>query len=117
MVGFILPLRPTVSEAEGRRLSEFPRFNIEAFLSGEYTSQINLWYSDTFPGRDRLIRWDGDIKSLYGIKTVAFGGGNVEKDEINVNDSFVWNDITEAPPKGPVGSEPSGETDGGGVGR
>ncbi|MBR6795544.1 MAG: hypothetical protein IKM52_05515 [Clostridia bacterium] len=92
VLGFLTFLRPEISDKEGRRLTEFPTFSAEAFLSGEYTSQINLWYSDTFPGRDMLLDMNVGLKSLYGIHTQSFGGGNVDKDEINKDEDFVWND-------------------------
>lgn len=92
VLGFLTFLRPEISNKEGRKLTEFPKFTIESFLSGEYTSQINLWYSDTFPGRDWLLDLNIDLKALYGIHTKSFGGGNVNKDEINTDEDFVWED-------------------------
>ena len=92
VVGFIIPMRPTVSDAEGRVLTEFPEFTLESFLSGEYTSKLNLWYSDTFPARDALMDGNTSLKVLYGIKTVDFGGKS-DKDEINLDETFVWEDF------------------------
>ena len=46
VLGFLTFLRPEISDKEGRRLTEFPTFSAEAFLSGEYTSQINLWNNE-----------------------------------------------------------------------
>ena len=34
VLGFILSLRPSVSESEGRELTKFPAFSVESFLSG-----------------------------------------------------------------------------------
>lgn len=92
VVGFIIPMRPTVSDSEGRTLTKFPEFTIESFLSGEYTSKINLWYSDTFPARDTLMDGNTSLKGLYGIKTEDFEGKG-EKDEINLDETFVWDDL------------------------
>ncbi|MBQ7830208.1 MAG: hypothetical protein IJ345_08055 [Clostridia bacterium] len=105
VLGFVIPLRSQTSETEGRRLTAFPKFEINSFLSGEYTSQINLWYSDTFPARDVLLDINGEIKVLYGITTEAFGGGNVDKDEIDNDETFVW---------GPDIEEESSESSSGG---
>lgn len=91
VVGFIIPLRPTVSDSEGRVLTKFPQFTLSSFLSGEYTSQINLWYSDTFPARDELMDGNTALKGLYGIKTEDFGGKS-DKDDINLDETFVWGD-------------------------
>ena len=101
VLGFLTFLRPEISDKEGRRLTEFPAFSAEAFLSGEYTSQINLWYSDTFPGRDMLLDMNVGLKSLYGIHTQSFGGGNVDKDEIDKDGNFVWNDGVPTRPEQP----------------
>ena len=89
IVGFIIPARPTVSDREGRVLTEFPEFTLESFLSGEYTSKINLWYSDTFPARDTLMDGNTSLKGLYGIKTEDFGGKG-DKDDINLDETFIW---------------------------
>ena len=52
IVAFILPLRPTESASEKRKLTEFPAFSVDTLLSGEYFDGIGLWFSDTFPFRD-----------------------------------------------------------------
>lgn len=94
VVGFIIPMRPTVSDSEGRVLTEFPQFTVESFLSGEYTSRLNLWYSDTFPARDELMDGNTSLKGLYGIKNEDFGGKG-DKDEIDLDETFVWGDFNE----------------------
>lgn len=103
-LGLIVGLRPTVSESEGRTLTEFPTFTWEAFLSGEYTSQISLWYADTFPFRDTLLEMSGDFKGFYGIGDQEFSGYEGEVDTIGTDNDFVWNpepgDDTD-PPEGP----------------
>ena len=91
--GFIIPLRPTVSESEGRELTVFPEFTVDSFISGEYTSALNLWYSDTFPARDLLMNGNSFLKSLYGIKTEDFEG-KADKDDIELDKDFVWVDDT-----------------------
>lgn len=73
-VSFILPLRPTVSEAEKRELAQFPAFSFESLFSGRYFSEIGAWYSDTVPFRDfftdlssRLHHWLGTGTALSGF--------------------------------------------------
>lgn len=107
VVGFIIPLRPTISENEGRKLTEFPAFTVESFLSGDYTSKINLWYSDTFPARDALMEGNSILKSAYGVKTEDFKGKG-EKDEIDIEQTFVWE---EDPTEGEGNSEVESETE------
>lgn len=93
IAGFVISLRPTISESEGRELTKFPEFTLESFLSGEYTSNINLWYSDTFPLRDELMKGNSTLKSLYGIKTEDFEGKG-DKDDIDLDQDFIWEDDT-----------------------
>ena len=80
VLGFILTLRPTISETEGRELTKFPTFTWESFLSGEYTSQISLWYADTFPGREGFIKAYHGIRSLFGLRGEQFQQGDVGDD-------------------------------------
>lgn len=89
VLGFILPLRPAESASELRTLATFPTFTWESFLSGEYTSGINLWYSDTFPFREELIGLNNTLRGLYGLKGTT-SGSVVGGDSINTDDTFVW---------------------------
>ena len=98
VLGFILSLRPTTSESEGRTLTKFPQFNAESFLSGEYTSQISLWYADTFPFRDLLLDLSGELKGLYGVGDQEFEGYHGEADTLDMNQDFVWDKEPSAPP-------------------
>ena len=71
-MGFILGLcwflRPAESETEKRELTKFPSFTVESFLSGEFTDQVSLWYADTFPSREGLIKSYHGIQSLFGLR-------------------------------------------------
>ena len=67
VVAFILPLRPSQSMAEKRNLAEFPAFSAESFWNGGYFDAINLWFSDTFPGRETYIRRAQDLEALHGL--------------------------------------------------
>lgn len=87
LVGFIMGLlfflRPSVSDIEQRKLTEFPKFTIASFLNGSFFSEVSLWYSDTFPMRDTLIAADNKLKKSYGITTSTMMVGGQEKgDEI-----------------------------------
>ena len=97
VVGFLTFLRPTVSESEGRTLTTFPTFSMKEFLSGNYTSQVSLWYSDSYPGRDTMLDANGNLKSLYGLHNVSFEGGNVEADTIDPNGDFTMPEFTTRP--------------------
>ena len=100
--GFLLFLRPTTSDTEGRELTKFPAFTVEGFLSGAYTSQISLWYADTFPFRDRLLEWNSCLKESYGIGDHDFHGYGGSVDSLDFADSLDWNN----PPVNPFPSEP-----------
>lgn len=80
-VGFLAGLcwfiRPDKSETEKRELTKFPAFTVESFLSGEFTDQVSLWYADTFPGREGLIKAYHGIESLFGIRGEQLRQGDV----------------------------------------
>ena len=68
VVGLAFFLRPTESQNEKRKLTEFPKFTVSGFLSGEWTSQVSLWYADTYPMREGMIAANSAMESLYGVK-------------------------------------------------
>lgn len=74
VVSFIIPLRPTQSMDEKRNLAEFPEFSLEALVSGDYFDDITLWFSDTYPGRDKWISLAASTKELHGIQDVKIYG-------------------------------------------
>lgn len=78
----LLPLRPTESLMEKRKLTEFPKFSVETLANGEYTKGIDTWFADTFPLRDMFFRLNSRIQSLYGVKTVEIVGTVEQGDEI-----------------------------------
>ena len=84
-IGLLFFLRPTTSEVEKRTLKEFPAFTLASFLSGEWTSDVALWYSDTYPLREPMVAMSQAIDSLHGIEPeTQMIGGNVVADELPV---------------------------------
>ena len=82
-IGLLFFFRPTTSEVEKRNLKEFPAFTLESFLSGEWTSEVALWYSDTYPLREPMVALSQAIDSLHGIEAeTQMIGGNVSQDEL-----------------------------------
>ena len=81
VIGLLFFLRPTVSDTEKRELTKFPSFTVESFLSGEWTSQVSLWFADTYPLREMMIGANYSIEELYGIR-----------DEVIKEDAYVAND-------------------------
>ena len=78
IIGLLFFLRPTESEAEKRKLTEFPKFTISGFLSGEWTSQVSLWYADTYPMREGMISANNSLEALYGVGDQIYGSGNAD---------------------------------------
>ena len=92
LIGLAFFARPERSENEKRDLTEFPKFTLESFLSGEYTNQIALWYSDTYPLREPMIEANGAIESLYGIREEqVIGGGNADNIPTDKPSDIVFN--------------------------
>ena len=82
-IGLLFFVRPKKSIAEKRELAKFPSFTITSFLDGSYFESVSLWYSDTYPMRDKLVSADQGLKSLYGIETgTQVVGGNTKGDDI-----------------------------------
>ncbi len=91
IIGLAFFARPTRSENEKRELTPFPSFTLEAFLNGEYTAQISLWFSDTFPLREPMIEANAGIQSLYGIRGEQIvGGGNADDIPTNKPSDIVF---------------------------
>ncbi len=76
VITWILPLRPTHSDMEQRDLARFPEFSWQALISGDYFDGISLWFSDTFPARESLIRARGSWEKLYGLHSMKIYGPN-----------------------------------------
>ncbi len=96
VIGCLGFARPTESDRENRYLTEFPEFTWEAFFSGEYTSQISLWYSDTFPTRDGMIEANDFLHSLFGIASNKRAESSGVADELEAGktmDNIDINDI------------------------
>ena len=68
VIGLAFFARPERSENEKRDLTDFPKFTIQSFFSGEWTAQVSLWYSDTYPLREGMIETNNQLQALYGIR-------------------------------------------------
>ena len=73
VICFIIPLRPTVSLTEQRELASFPEFSFSSLLSGEYFSDISLWFSDTVPFRDDIMKLNSKIQNFLGTSGALSG--------------------------------------------
>lgn len=107
VIAWLLPLRPTVSEAEKRPLKEFPEFSVETLLSGEYFHNIDGWFTDTFTFREFWVNSTQKFKSLYGIQTVAVYGDIGANDAVPVVPTVApVVEVTPAPTPAPDGTTP-----------
>ena len=79
VIGLLFFLRPSVSDTEKRELTKFPAFTVESFASGEWTSQVSLWFADTFPIRELMISANSALEGIYGIRDEqVISGGNAD---------------------------------------
>ena len=60
----------TESKTENRKLASMPEFSVAALLDGSYLRQLETYYSDTFPGREMLLKANQKLNGFY-----HFGGG------------------------------------------
>ena len=80
LVSMIFPLRPKFSEVEKRELAKFPSFKISALFNGSYFKDIDTWFSDTFPMREKMISANNSLKELSGFGNRIYGlNDNVEQ--------------------------------------
>lgn len=82
VISFLIPLRPSVSASEKRVLSPFPSFSAESLFEGQYFKDIDLWFSDTFPFREKIILVNSALHRLYGINAVQIKGNVEQGDDI-----------------------------------
>jgi len=83
VIGLLFFVRPTTSAFEKRELTPFPQFSVTSFLDGSFFSDMSLWYADTYPLREPLVKADHALENLYGIQPqTQFVGGNVQADEL-----------------------------------
>lgn len=69
LIALIIPLRPTESMREKRRLAEFPKLTAKTFFNGDFFDGVSTWYSDTFPGREVWLDVATGMNNLHGITT------------------------------------------------
>ena len=61
--------KPTVSEMENRKLTEFPIYSDSTFRSGKYFKEIEKYYADNFPMRNQWINFANNFKSMLGFES------------------------------------------------
>ncbi len=71
LVGLFGNFRTTFSEAENRTLTEKPALSFSGLVNGSYFAQLDQWYDDTYPGRDRLATVYDGLGTIFGFGTDA----------------------------------------------
>ena len=85
LVGLLFFLRPTQSDLEKRELTPFPEFSLGRLVDGSFFSDLSLWYGDTYPLREPMVRLSQGMNALHGIQPkTQLVGGTVNKDELPV---------------------------------
>ncbi len=107
----VLPVfRPNYSDVEKRELKKFPKLSLSSLASGKYFDEIGLWFSDTFPMRDKFVSLNTDIAGKYGINDVEVHGEIVQGDEIPdviEPDASSKPETPPEPPSTPPANQPS----------
>ncbi|MDE7400052.1 MAG: hypothetical protein K2N06_11075 [Oscillospiraceae bacterium] len=60
--------RPTVSNEERRNLAECPKFTIESYFKGDFTSDFAKFYNDTVPMRSTFKSFISAFRAHLGVK-------------------------------------------------
>lgn len=66
-LAWILP-KETESLLEKRELAEAPTFSISNYFSGEFAKQTDMFFADTFPGRDGMVSFASKMEEMRGIR-------------------------------------------------
>jgi len=67
LIAFLIIPKRSFSVEEHRYLAQWPKFNIEKILSGEYQKSIDLYISEQFPLRYNAIKLKKHINSFFMI--------------------------------------------------
>lgn len=81
-IGILWFARPKTSVVEKRDLTTFPKLTLAGVMDGSFCSEVDTWYSDTYPLRELLISMDVGMKSLYGTKGKQLVNSGETADEI-----------------------------------
>ncbi|MCI8648850.1 MAG: hypothetical protein HFG20_01900 [Anaerotruncus sp.] len=100
--GSLFAEKPTVSKIEKRDLTRFPTFSEKALFSGEWTHQIDLWFSDTFPLREGFVALSAVVDESRGVRKdnvrIVAPTGNAEVQDIPPEALLASSSAPEPPP-------------------
>lgn len=83
----VVDIDATESETENRKLASKPAFSLSGLLNGTYVSELETYYSDTFPGREALLKANKGLNRFYyfggskenNLLVLDFEGGGMEQ--------------------------------------
>lgn len=64
---FLIP-KKEISEAEQRKLASFPEISFHSLWNGSFTSGLNIYYSDNFVLRDKLVKAKFALEEHKGLR-------------------------------------------------
>ena len=73
--------RPTVSDTENRDLETLPGFSLQSYLSGSFAAQLDKYFTDTVPFRDKLTEYAAVLENAKGIPSPQFYGVKIVNPE------------------------------------
>ena len=80
--------KESIAEMENRKLTSFPRYSDTSFWSGDYFKQIEMYYADNFPLRNKFISSATSFKNKLGFQSSEIK----MYDEANTADAGIKND-------------------------
>ena len=57
--------KDAASEMEGTERKSFPKITVSGILFGSFAGELEEYYADTFPGRDKLLERDGIVSTFF----------------------------------------------------
>lgn len=64
---------PWYSEKEQRSLAAMPELTLSGLLDGSFYRNLQIYYADTFPGRENMLETLDKLESFY-----TFGGDGTQ---------------------------------------
>ena len=107
LIALIIPLRPTESMREKRRLAQFPELTISSLFSGDFFDGVSTWYSDTFPGREAWMSVATTLNNFHGITTNVIDYTQLTQNTVDDMPDLLPTPTLTVPEQGELTDEPT----------
>ncbi len=107
LIALIIPLRPTESMREKRRLAQFPELTISSLFSGDFFDGVSTWYSDTFPGREAWLSVATTLNNFHGITTNVIDYTQLTQNTVDDMPDLLPTPTLTVPEQGELTDEPT----------